>query len=709
MRLINQICFFLLSGAVIFIACVKEYNPFDDVNNVKVLYSTSFANFPQITIFSPETLYIKPLVQEKIDSFSISAHGNIFWTDSTINKNSVPFDQSYQFFVSFKDTGINEIVVSTYLSNTQLSKKITDQIYINSPLSQEPVSFYLGTNCTLSTPGVRGVNVVYNWSFGDNFTISGKNKMQILLLNTTPVKSEKCSLWVSDTLGIHKSPKVPFRVTFHDTVMPKIVYSNFMGLYNHDTIYSGNNSFIFMIEIYDQGHSTVEKTWFNNHPFENCELSKNLYWNVIENFQGVSNNSFMQISIKAKDQYNNINTKDFWLCYDSTLKDNNLALLIVDNLDSESVIDNDHRITGKVHNFSSDSLLLTNVVNNIDTIYEFYIIPPDSGLVTWNWNVALTEGYNNFTIRLQKKNDKSIIIEKLLSVFLSKEITDTTGPTITSIMINDTIPYTGSEMFFQEDSVSISVKAFDVISDVDKIFIDSIELFYEVQAQHWKNNIYIYHDIKMNRLLTIHDSLDNKTMRSLNIFQNTKPKILKNKFIQPMLFVGSEYHDSILLIDMDNDPLTVIYLQNEPWVTAGINLSLTPAYNDTGQGSIIFTVSDGLQNSDTCIWYYAVTEEPISVEFDSITIVESLFDTILAGSNQNYINLSAKNGILPYQYTVILSPVNTVVLDTSADSTLLWTPLLQDTGKYTLIFYIEDTNHTKDTLFHPIYVKPGYR
>lgn len=47
-------------------------------------------------------------------------------------------------------------------------------------------------------------------------------------------------------------------------------------------------------------------------------------------------------------------------------------------------------------------------------------------------------------------------------------------------------------------------------------------------------------------------------------------------------------------------------------------------------------------------------------------------------------------------------------MDTSVDSTLLWTPTIQDTGNYTLCFYVEDINHKKDTLLDLIYVKPDY-
>jgi hypothetical protein len=676
---------------------------------VKVLYSTSFEDDHKLTIFSPETLYINPLIRERIDSFSISVPGNIFWTDTVVGNDSFPFDQSYQFFISIKDTGTNEIIITTYLSNTHLNKTIKDQIYTVSPLSEEPVVIYLGNYCTLSTPGVRGEDVLYNWSFGDNFNISTKNPLHIILLNNTPPHSDNCSLWVSDTTGVHKSPKVAFQTTFYDTIPPSIIYINHMGLFNNDTIYYGENSFIFITEIYDQGNSAVEKTWINGLPFEYCKLSKNLYWNKFDNSPTESDNGPRQITIKAADQYANLTTKNFWLCFDSTLEKNNIAFLVVDNPDSESVTDNDHRITGKVYNFSEDSLLLNNVVNGTDSIYKSYLIAPDSQEVAWKWNAALKEGYNHFIIRLQKMSDKSVIIEKTLSIFLSTEVIDTVSPTITSIMINDSIPYTGSEMFFHEDTVSISVIAVDGISEVDKIFIDTVELFYKVQQQHWSNTVILSHDTKLKKLLSVYDLLSNKTTRYLNIFQNTKPKLLKNSLSQPLLFTGRVYHDSISLIDMENDPLTVTYLKKGPWETNGIYLYLKPTYNDTGQGSIEFTVSDGLQNSDTSIWYYDVTvpEEPVSVEFDSI-MAESLFDTIDAGSNQTSINLSAKKGILPYHYTILLSPNDTVILDTSADSTLVWIPSFQDTGSYTLYFYVEDINHTKDTLLHDIYVRPTY-
>ena len=698
----------IIISTIIFIFCVNEYNPFEDVNNVKVLYSTSFKDNQQLTIFSPETLYINPLVKERIDSFSISAPGNIFWTDTTIKNDSVPFDQQYLFFVSFKDTGSNEIVITTYLLNTRLSKKITDQIYIHSPLSQKPISIYLGTECTLSTPGVNSEDVVYHWSFEDDVNLSGKSPQHSILFNTAPEQTDKCSLWVSDMQGVHTSPKIPFQAAFFDTVSPVILYKNFMGLFNQDTIYTGNTIFIFMTEIHDQGNSSVEKTWINSFPFEYYEPSKNLYWNIFDNSQMTYSHEPRQITVKAVDQYTNTITKDFWLYFDSTLEQNNIAFLTVDNADSEVVLNSSHWITGKVHNFSPDSLVLFNVVNGIDTIYRLYKIPPDSHMVTWKWNVELSEGENNVIIRLQKTSDNSVLIEKHLSVFLNNEVLDTIGPTILSIMVNDTLPYTGSEIFFQEDSVAISVVASDMNSEVDKILIDSTELLYLAQKQHWTNRFYISHNTKTNKLLSVYDVHSNKTMKYLNIFQNTKPKVLKNNLSQPSLFIGREYHDSISLLDMENDSLTVTYIKSAPWVTNGKHLYCKPTVNDTGQGSIVFTVSDGLQTTDTLIWYYAVSELPVSIEFDTI-MIQSLFDTILAGTNQLSINLSAKNGILPYHYEILLSPVNTVLLDTSVDSSFLWTPILQDTGQYTLSFYIEDINHTKDTLLHPIYVKPNFQ
>jgi hypothetical protein len=175
--------FFIL----VMLTCVREYNPFDDLANVKIqIDAKTFKDGAPITIFSTETLCLAPMVGEKIDSFNLTVNGSIFWTDTSIARKNGSFEKKYAFYISFNETGHKEILITTYFSGVSKAdvKKIPLQVY--SPLRQDSVCVYLGAPCALSTPPVKDKNVLYHWYFGKGIQVSNKDPHFVFTLYQEP-------------------------------------------------------------------------------------------------------------------------------------------------------------------------------------------------------------------------------------------------------------------------------------------------------------------------------------------------------------------------------------------------------------------------------------------------------------------------------------------------------------------------------------------
>jgi len=168
--------YLLLFIAAVMLTCVQEYNPFQDYGNVGMgVVSKTFSEGEKIAVFSPETLSIRTLVGEKIDSFTLTVPDNIYWTDTTTTKKSKFYDQVYAFYLLFSDTGYKEIQIISYIADIGEKNIHTIPLYVYSFLHQDSIDIYVTVPFTLAASSVRADDVLYHWSFGNGIEIYHRN------------------------------------------------------------------------------------------------------------------------------------------------------------------------------------------------------------------------------------------------------------------------------------------------------------------------------------------------------------------------------------------------------------------------------------------------------------------------------------------------------------------------------------------------------
>ena len=198
--------------------CAKDYNPFENYLNAQVLVSPDSCSFDvagdTVPIFSTQTIALYTVVREKIDSFSLHADNNRYWTDTTITP---PFKKAMYFFsLSFYDTGKTTVSVTTHWTNREdFSMTPPLSLVVRSPLAQKDIVTTVGAPCTLSTPSIGDRDIYYYWSFVSDtikspFSNNPDEYPTIAMVGTM----QTGMLWVADTLGRYQSPACPFSFQF---------------------------------------------------------------------------------------------------------------------------------------------------------------------------------------------------------------------------------------------------------------------------------------------------------------------------------------------------------------------------------------------------------------------------------------------------------------------------------------------------------------
>jgi hypothetical protein len=690
---------------VLLLTCVKEYNPFEDYSNVNVhIEYQSFQNGNRISIFSPETLCVATLVGEKLDSFTLNAAGNIFWRDSTVRKGNGDFQKKYFFLLSFNDTGFKEIIIRAYPTGAAPKQTQKLSLTVFSPLHQVPVSMYLGTPCTLSTPPVPYKNVLYHWYFGRGVQVTNRDPFYSAVFYQAP-DTVRCSLWVSDLRQEYSSQKVPFSARIIDALAPVITCKNSNVTIQNDTVSTADSTFIFIVEITDQGNMPVVKASINAGAFSDREPSRNRYWKIVETMNFYTKKSPFTAAIHAEDHYGNITDKTYWLCFDSLQQQTDAILLTLDNIDSQTISTNTYWINGGLTNLSRDTIVLKIAVNTTDTNYSFFTIAPKSKPFPWKWSVRLNKGNNPVLVRALKKNSGAVAAQRAITIFLDENIRDTTGPGIIRILFNNTVKYTGTNLFFPQDATPIRVTVIDA-SGIADVSANAIKLDSLPGGNDWVTTMPLPHRRTEKLLITTHDN-DNKHNESriaVFAYQNKVP-VLKNSISNSVLMPGNTYYDTLWYQDPENDPIEVFFLKSSSWITKGKYICCSPTSQNLGPDSIIFYCSDGLQQSDTATWHFIVIDTMQGVHF-SKNLLKTLPGTLQAGTDSLHTILSAGHGTLPYRYSATLVPGNIKLLNSTFDSLLSWHPSVTDTGLYTLFMSVTDASNTKDSLSHTLQVIP---
>jgi hypothetical protein len=216
MRRVFFVTFVLIAACAL--QCAKDYNPYENSLNAQVLVAPDSCSFDvtgdTVPVFTTHTVALYTVVREKIDSFSLHADHNRYWTDTTIRP---PFKKaSYLFSLSFYDTGKTTIAITTHRTNREdFSMTPPISLVVRSPLAQKDIMTTVGAPCTLSTPALGDRDIYYYWSFvSDTIKSPFSNNPEEYPDITMAGTIQTGMLWVADTLGRYQSPATPFTFYF---------------------------------------------------------------------------------------------------------------------------------------------------------------------------------------------------------------------------------------------------------------------------------------------------------------------------------------------------------------------------------------------------------------------------------------------------------------------------------------------------------------
>ncbi len=328
-------CF--VAGVILFAGCVHDYDPFENYSNANVVVSGTpgpklIRNGDSLSVFATETLQVFTTVREKIDSFRVTATGNRYFTDSVLRP---PFSVDYSLLFSFYDTGWASIGITTYRSNNTSVSLPLVKVFAYSPLKQKDVDTVFGTPYLLKTLPVGDDDVLYVWAFGkDTVKRIGTDSIFIPysdLAHAVVGQLDTGYLFVSDFSETTLSPKSPFTYLFFKPAPPKIKCTNKVGL-SHDTVVTGSDTLVFQFQVTDSSGQGVSVA-VNGILVQANDTTGNVY-TYHETYLGMkafTNQKAKAVTVTAVDKLGDSTLATFYLCYESSGPQGDLALIKLAN------------------------------------------------------------------------------------------------------------------------------------------------------------------------------------------------------------------------------------------------------------------------------------------------------------------------------------------------------------------------------------------
>jgi hypothetical protein len=700
---------------IIFISCSNDYNPFTDFSNAKAvaIYKT-FSDFDTISIFSTETIKVALAVRELIDSFSLIAPSNRRLPDTFVVKRH--FQNSFEAInynlpISLTDTGWKTIYLNTYRSN---GDKISQEfrVYCNIPLSQNIVTGYYGDTIFLSTKPVLDNDVIYHWDFGDGNTVSS------MLPNTIAVIKMRSNIntgliWVTDLLGIYKSPKIPFSYYLKDTTGPiiKCINENF---YDKDTIITGDSIFYLKLKIWDPAQlQPVYSATINQKPFDIKDDP--IYISVLKNID-LAKTSDPFIIYAIDNQYSkNISTKKIWVKYsDTALKSEKVYITVTDPQSITSVSsEGEKTIFGFIEDYYHDSLNVSIklFVNNIYTGQTFIVRGKYKEL--WMFRVSLNDGENNIKLVAFNFNGDSLA-EKSLVIWYDAALKDTIPPVILDITADGN--HVSSYGYIPNSTSILRIIAFDEGSQVDSIWVNGKSLIKNPEGYGliWFDTVALAHKPQGNDFtIVVKDNHNNFDSVKITLFKNNVPDIVLAPPAIQTISIGSEYVAYIKCVDRDNDIITIQKIEGPPKLSVSSDgtITWTPQLSDTGRQNVLLNIWDGYQSISYSfeIFVSSLSSLPPKIKIDTISTKAQVPAFLEVGKDtlkMHIYSYTFDSTIGPIVYTASLN--NLMPLEILNDI-VYWIPTDANTGKNFITIIASDRFLRTDTFIANITVVPANR
>ncbi len=709
----NKITYAGLIQVLLILFCVREYNPFKDYSNVELVISNETISFGDtVEIFSTQSFSMAVAFSDLVDSLTVTIDNNRLWSDTTI----VPsLNTTYPLPFSLYAAGEIQVLFCVFLKNGGIDSSF-HYFHAVSPLEPDSVTGFLGSETILSTTGVKDIDVVYTWNFGDVNIVATQKKIDTVIF-ISPVFGHKGVIKVKEKSGSHISPGVPFYYSFQDTTFPTIVCKN--STISNDTVTTGNNTFTFLVAITDQGGRMVDSASILNNPFTYVDKDRKLYATRFLSLSDYTVSNPLEITVTAIDNIgseytSNKTEKTYWLVYDSTVVDEDIILINIAGItDTTTTADTLFYIYGDIWNFSLDTLTLYCALNDSGILPVDTIRPHKSQ--NWNRLFSLTKkGENTVTLYATKIDNSTVLASESRVIYYDPDIPDTAGPIIAEIIINDSIYVKDNTLTVVADSsVKISVKAYDQVSQITSLLIDNIAAESHPQQLLWiRENVAVPHDPSHKITIYARDDSSHETITSFRCMSNTKPELdIKDSLATSLLYVGKTYYDTIFTYDPDHDPVTVTVLYKGSWSVNGSYLFMKPTPADIGPDSITFHLADNYEKSDTITWNFIVAQDTIeSIAFKS-SVYSLLPKTLRAEKDTMSFTITpdhvANNPTPEIRYIAAVEPpVDTLLLDTTSTTggSVTWLPHLEDTGSQTLRLTVKDFLEHSHTIYHPFTV-----
>jgi hypothetical protein len=696
--------------------CVQEYNPYNDFSNAKIVVAdTGSAWSDTLEIFNTYKLTLAVAFAELIDSFSLSFTGNRLWHDTII----IPqVNHPYTFHCSFSSPGNVSMTSYIWLKN-KTKDTLQKYYYVKSPLLPDSVMGFCDAPVIVSTKGVADKDILYHWDFDKSYQYETQRLIDTIVV-FTPLHGRFGKLSVREKNGLHSSPAAFFYFSILDTIHPVILCKN--SNLSNDTIKTGETSFTFMAQIYDQGNRRVDSASVCNAPFTYFDPEGLLYAARFENMKQYTKTLPLELNVVSIDHINNefdnnSTRKTFWAYYDqSTTQDKVIRITIKGIHDTAFTPDSIFYVNGEIWNFTIDTLLLQATLNNT-LIQKPSMIPPQSTSYWYKILKLSQKGKNDLVVYATGKNAPAPLASESRIIFYDPDLIDTTGPVIAGIFVNDSIYVKNNPRIIIGDStVIVSVKAYDKSAAITAVLIDNLKALSIPAEFLWtRKNVPLSHDPQHTIFVKVSDDSGYTAEASFVIIYNKKPGLDSiNSFMKQKIFeVGKSYYDTMYTFDPDKDFVLVYMIYNTKWKVNGSSLSLIPAIADTGKDSMRFALFDGYEYSDTITWSFTIipkTDTTTPVSFIQ-GILNSLPDALTArrdtlsfAINQN----SATGGKKPYLFTIALTgKTDTTLVDKMAQAAILWIPQQKDTGIHQIRLTVQDSNQASHTLYHQVTVNPA--
>lgn len=683
----------LLSFCVmLFLLCTGDYNPFGDPSVAKAMIFTRLKNNDSLNIFSTETLNVKCTAVDQIKNFRVQVTKNRFFTDTTINYQQFDLSSlvSFNFLLSFYDTGLTTIKVTTFRKNGDI---VDDSVrfYLNQPLKVRNPGEVPDSKIKLFSVPVNDNKVIYHWKFEELKEIKTGIAHLDTVINSIPFTG-KGILWVTDLHENYASPSVPFTFSFSDTSRPVIECLNNV---RNDTIYTSEKAFTFFANIYSGFYSKFDAL-INGESFTHQE--GHLFTKEIT----LTKNE-LELIVTASSESGITSSRKYFVKYDPSIS-NSLRLEVnCPDTSRGTVI-----VWGKVQQFYSpqfDIVIKASVNEKFYTDSQRIKAAKDT---SWQFKLPLDTNNPNrknlIEIALYNTSD-SLLKRDTTYVEYNKLYLDTLPPVIVDLSA-DYNTFKNGYLIVNNTNPRLRIIAFDG-SGIKKVSVNGTDITGNVTDNFiWEHTVNVNHLDYRDFVVKVIDSLNDTADTTVSILYNIPPRVISTFDTIKTILVDSLYTQRIEAVDDNRDSIQFEKISAIPEklkVDSDGLISWSPAINDTGLYKIEIRIKD--RYSYTTLRYSLYVSknkrQPMKV------VSESDFPAVIETNTTLKINIVTDTlcGVAPFIFSGVTSNQKIITFD---NYTMKWTPDSTDTGQIQLAITAKD-QLTSSKIMPIIRVLPAFQ